>query len=579
MIRGWIYDSTTRQPIPYASIYNASLKTGTISNSEGFFQIQTAGYGDSVFVIFIGYEKQQVALRAGVGEYSVYLKESQQLLNEIVVTPKDNLYLYTLLLSCRREEGGYQGETRAYLQLKTYTNNQQMELVEGYYNASLNGYELLRLQLKTGRLALQPYEDRLFASLESSGVISKMPLFRKNPFFPENPMTVDKKELRNQYDLSLDKKYIDEAGDSIYIIAFSPIQKPEDYFEGKVWINLKQRTMIKINFQCHDAQKHPFLPLFATDSISHVQFDITRTHSVYQGHVRLNHIDFTYSVHYKSRSTEEHARSYMVTTQALLYLYEEGHPFVLPRTGVPHQVNNDYRQINAAPNNSFFWKYNDEFRINNSDKQNERFYAANAMLSGEFIFGSGIVFRKGMFEQPYVPWSEERILLKPHTLDSVETPELYDVPERHWIRDEKVKSDRYKLVVRPYMDINTYGDSTDVLTAVIFDPFESFYYLYQDDRTHCFINIYFDLCEIERRKFMAKINRDHPDTDEINWMYDLFEGQMNRVAYRYLKDVERGTNEKEMMRYNEMVNRELGIDNIVLFKPFEKKRKRDLPRD
>ena len=575
-VKGSIYDSATRQPIPYASIYNASRKTGTISNPEGYFQIEASQTEDSVFVIFIGYEKQRLILRAGVTEYSVFLKESQQLLDEIVVRPKDNLYLYALLMACRREEGGYQGETRAYLELKTFTNKQQMELVEGYYNAAVTGYELLGLQLKAGRVALKPYEDRLFASLESSGVISRMPLFRKNPFFPENPMTVDKKELRKKYDLYLDKKYLDESGDSVYIIAFTPVQEQEEYFGGKIWINVRDKTMMKINFQCPDARKHPFLPLFSTDSISKVQFNITRTYTPFHGHVRLNHIDFTYSVHYKSRAVEVHAKSYVVTTQALLYLYDAGHPFTLPRTGLPFMSNNDYRQINATPYNSFFWKYNTEFRINNSDNRNELFYSANPMMNSESIFGSGVVFKKGMFEQPFVPWSQQRISLKPVALDTVPPPELYDRKDPNDIADEDVKADKYKLVVRPFMDINTYADSTDILTAVIFDPFESFYFLIQDKRTQCFINMYFDLCEVERRKFLEKINRYHPDPAEINWMFDLFEGQMERVTYRYLKDVDRGTNEREMTRYNDIVNRSLGIDNIGMIQPFEGRRKRGL---
>jgi hypothetical protein len=575
-IEGMVIDAASKQPIPYASIYNRSLKIGSITNTDGYFKIQTNSYADSVQVIFIGYPIYTIRLQKGVYFYNITMEESPQLLNEIVVRPKDNFYLYTLLMACRREEGGYQGETRAYLELKTFTDKQQIELVEGYYNAAVSGYELLGLQLKTGRVALKPYEDRLFASLESSGVISRMPLFKKNPFFPENPMTVDKKELRKKYDLYLDKKYLDESGDSVYVIAFTPVQKPEEYFEGKIWINIRDKTMMKINFQCPDARKHPFLPLFSTDSISHAQFNITRTYTPFQGHVRLNHIDFTYSIHYKSRAAETHAKSYVVTTQALLYLYEAGHPFMLPRTGLPFMSSNDYRQINAMPYNSFFWQYNTEFRINNSDNRNELFYSANPMLNNESIFGSGVVFKKGMFEQPYVPWSQQRISLKPVALDTVPTPELYDRKDPNHIIDEDVKSDKYRLVVRPFMDINTYADSTDILTAVIFDPFESFYFLFQDERTQCFINIYFDLCEVERRKFMEKINRYHPDPTEINWMFDLFEGQMERVTYRYLKDVDRGTNEKEMIRYNDIVYRNLGIDNVGLIQPYAVKRKRGL---
>jgi uncharacterized radical SAM superfamily Fe-S cluster-containing enzyme len=52
-------------------------------------------------------------------------------------------------------------------------------------------------------------------------------------------------------------------------------------------------------------------------------------------------------------------------------------------------------------------------------------------------------------------------------------------------------------------------------------------------------------------------------------MYNTFLTQFEINKKVYLKAVERGTNKKEMEKYNNIVYKELGINNIELFQPFQ----------
>lgn len=258
-ITGRILNATTKEPVAYANVYNVTLEKGTISNIDGFFRVPVGDARDSVMVIYIGYQTQRIALGQQV-DYTIYLEESIQLLNEIVVRPRDNTYLADLLTRCRNRGSDYHAAAKAYYELKTYKDTRQIELEEGYYNADLQGYAVDALTLKAGRLALQPYDNRLFASLESSRAITMMKLMSKSNYFPDNPMNLSKGELKKHYYLDLDKKYLSNESDSIYVIDYQPKDTSGFYFTGKIWINTSTQQLIKIHLQCGDCRRHPFVP-------------------------------------------------------------------------------------------------------------------------------------------------------------------------------------------------------------------------------------------------------------------------------------------------------------------------------
>ena len=212
-IEGRVLDAITKEPVSFANVYNKTLQKGTITNDDGYFRVVTGGTRDSIMVIFIGYETQVIKLTAQQDIYTIYLNESIQLLREVVVTPNDNLYLFDLLIKCRSKASSFQTNAKAYYELKTFRDEQQIELVEGYYNAAIPGYELAGLTLKAGRLAMQPYDNRFFASMESSTAITAMKLLSNNSNFPDSPLELSKKEMRKNFDLSLDKKYVDDNAD------------------------------------------------------------------------------------------------------------------------------------------------------------------------------------------------------------------------------------------------------------------------------------------------------------------------------------------------------------------------------
>jgi hypothetical protein len=77
--------------------------------------------------------------------------------------------------------------------------------------------------------------------------------------------------------------------------------------------------------------------------------------------------------------------------------------------------------------------------------------------------------------------------------------------------------------------------------------------------------MYFDLCEIERRKFEAHCRLSHFDQAEISKHYLKSEADMTALLKNFADEVERGSRKKAMLKWNAIIFKELGIDNLALF--------------
>ncbi|MGB3196916.1 MAG: carboxypeptidase-like regulatory domain-containing protein [Saprospiraceae bacterium] len=557
-IEGKILDKETKEPIPFANIYNKSSKKGTISNADGYFRILINEVTDTITISFIGYKEQIIKIKADKKNYLIYLEVNILVLNEVTVTPKDNSYLFELVQASKKSISSIERKSKAYYELKSYVDDSQIELVEGYYNIDVKGYSLMNLHLKAGRIALSTIRNSFFVSLESSRALLMLNLFDRNDYFPINPMELSKSKLRKNYYLDLESKYLDGTNDSIYIIDYKPKVTTGLFFNGKIWINKTKNHLIKITLNCANTLKHPFLPLNLMDKISNVSFNITQSFSTSNGQVVFNHTDFIYKTDYVSRIGITEEQKYTVLTKAVLYAYDYENSFNLPFFNFKDFNIGDYQKINAMPYNDFFWTYNDEYRLNDSINTNELFFIDSSSLTNKTLFKSNTFFKYGLFEHPYISWSRNRIKFREILSDTSVTYSATGF-----------KSEQYKLAVKIYLDINSYRDSTHIITSTIIDPYESYYHLPMNNQTLCFINIYFDLCEIARRELEEKLKAQTNNIYRLKEIYNNFLTQFETKRNEYLKAVEHGTIEKEMIKYNNIVYEILRIDNIELFQPYK----------
>jgi hypothetical protein len=553
-IEGRILDATTSEPLPFVSIQIKSTQKGTISDGSGYFSIVLSSLSDTLVCTSVGYQVTLLLPKPGKKYYEVKMSENTQLLNEIVITSKE-IDLYQLIQACAKKNQPQRLYAKSYYQLKSFVNGRQIELVESYFNAGISGYDLESLSLKSGRIALQVFDHQFFISTESSAAITRLSLINNNAGFPGSPLEMPVSRMKKAYKLELAKVYMDDNAQEIYQVDFTPVMEDATLFSGKLWINHHKKQVVKVQLFAPGTRVHPFKPLFPSDTIRRIDLDITKTFSEIGGRMYFNHVDFNYNVYYKSRNDS----AYVVNTKAILYAYAPGESFLLPKFEFTDINHTDYRKINAMPYNVFFWEYLDEFRLIDRKDQNRRFYEDDATMTNKTMFGANPFTDKGLLEHPYVPWdSSGRITIREFIPDSTGLK----------TSDAPFTTDLYNLSVKTFLDVNPSGDSLHWMSATIFDPYETFYHLPVDDTVLCFINLYFDIMEVQRRFLEKALSSGTQTIEQFNKIYNEFVEERLVVSRQFLKEVNRGINQSAMLQWNAYVRQHLGIDNIRIFRPY-----------
>lgn len=83
-------------------------------------------------------------------------------------------------------------------------------------------------------------------------------------------------------------------------------------------------------------------------------------------------------------------------------------------------------------------------------------------------------------------------------------------------------------------------------------------------------NLYFDLVEIERRNMEREIQKSNKHKESIDIIYTSSVQRIEKLKSTYFKEVDQGNNKSNMIKWNAIVFENLKIDNIELFKPYEK---------
>ncbi len=569
-IRSTIVDSNTEQVIGFCNVFNTSTKNGVISNKDGTFSIEINSLNDSICISFVGYESRNIQARKLLALKRISLSEKQFQLNEVVIH-SDNDYLYDILEDCRKVLKKHQQEqvSKAFFSLNTSSNNKPLEILECYYNAHQTARKVDGLFLKNGRFALLPSDKRFFRNQNTSQVFNKMDLINRTPNLPDIILQFKKSGMKKKFDINL--SYADEE---LFNITFSPKVKQADLFSGEIWIDKKSYFIKKITLYAKNIQKHPFVA-FAEDSIANISLNTTYTYLQNDSVLSIEHIEFDMTMTYYSVSGSKLLKSQLpnlkrdIKISSILYFYDFDKPFILPYFKY-NNLYTDYRKISIIPYNASFWTnrklllseeqreqakiMNNEGYLVNYDPDN---YGNNFMrkqLSEDEIF----LHINNYFEHPsHLFWSRKnRVVIKKDIIENQEPDPFFNF---------KTTKDKYHLDIQILLDINPIDNIFDCKSYTIFDLTETFYKLETNEYTDAFVNIYFDICEIERQKMEKELLVHHETKTEIDAIYNNTLADIRTTTQEYMRQVQRGNNVNMLLKWNKYVKTELGIDNFSLF--------------
>ena len=564
-----IIDSITNEPLPFVSTYRTSDRNGTLSNFEGRIVLENIQNNDTLVLTSIGYEKKIIRVADITISDTIYLLREAQLIDQVIVLADDAI-LYSLVAGCKKTRSRGLSTAKTYLELQSFVDEKQLELFRAYYNGVFRGYDVAEMNMKTGRMILSPIEKHLFASSFDIGeAIYLHKIFDENSYFPASPFTMSKKDLRTNYALNISGKYKDESNKPIYVIGFTSRENTESLFNGTVWIDSISNSILKINLKITNASIHPFVPIYGDmHELSDICLELSKTYTLIKGDYTVNSIDFKYSMNY----TQELDPTYKVRGQAVLYAYNYDDKFTLPQFNFPDDYYSDYVKLSVFEDNPPFWNCLTEFKASPNEEMNERFLNNPNNINSQEIYSKGFYNKPNEYvlKRVYVPWSKtSRIRMREMSSDSTNFENSGTQKTEGHFNTMSAGINNYKLDVQLYMDINEVCDSVQIITRAIFDPYQSYYPFPLTNKAGAFINIYFDLMEIQRRKLDQTLRKCGNDKELMQKKYREIVTESEKYCWKYLKEVQRGEQTEAFEKWNAHVYRELGIDNFALFGIYE----------
>ncbi len=494
-----------------------------------------------------------LALRVSAQDFEV-LSRVQDVKEVNVKTGNQQLLAQLLLNSVQIEKSTQVNQSsKAYLEVKSFLDGQQIELVEAFFNINHGPYGPVANEFKTGRFALYPCKNRYFRSEASADALLDFNLTSPNELFPYSPFNVGRKPEKHFRFWLADTLQIGE-NDTLLEIKFVPKKKDGSSFAGTAWLNLHTHDLQQVLLRCQQCTQQPFTPLFHSDSIQNIDIQLFSSYGAQQDGASLNKVKAIYEIAYLSRHHQD-SSTIIYHGEASLQAFQFGTVFTSPQIYFEKEVP-VYRKLMALPYAQKFWMANPEpIPVSSIAKRNQMFYN-QAAINNSLLQQRQIAYNR-VYEHPYIPWSERRVLIREDLIGNAQkkSNQLSDI------------SALYHLEAQLYYDIIQSADSCVLMSSCILDPYQTYYNLSIDPAVNCFINMYFDLCEIARRKFETtclKAKLPH-DQSQVALIYEETKQALDLQLKDFLAQVDRGQNRKAMIKWNQFIKVELDIDNLSLF--------------
>lgn len=543
--QGVVRDAEDNTPLGFCSVGVRGTDRGTVTNEDGVFSI-SAKSTDTLAFYYLGYKKKRVPVSVLQKDTVVLLRSSANNLQEVTIK-YDEERLYKILLACKKQlEDRKAIKSKAYYQLETKINDKPVEVLECYYNAVVKGATIEKFQYKNGRVGVAKYDGRYFASMNTSKAIQNTDLTQESTYLPNTPLQMDLKSMMEQYKLSQLP-----SDENIYRIAFVPKKNKRLLFKGEIWMDKESSAIMKIEMSCDSATVHPFAA-DGLDKLGYVSIYIGQTYQNDEGPGPLHHIDFTYQFDYIDRYKADgkiHSKApKRARTKGVVYFYDFKRPFIAPyyKYDVSEE---DYQKIALLPYNAFFWDNSEGLMRTKEQQRSIDFLTREGQLLNFKAGSNSKVGYEDFVKTNSLAWSDStRVIITHKNEDLINNPKPY------------------QLKAQIYMDVNRVGDSVHHFSVSVFDVKNTYFTTRLDDKINCFVNIYFDIYEIERLHMEDKLEERSYSVEEVDEIYKRAVKTAERLAAEFVSEAQLGDNYDALKKWNAYVSDNLDIDNIKTFK-------------
>ena len=547
-VRAYVVDSVTAEPLAFASVYNARTGSGTAAKEDGLVILPDNRVGDTLVVSYVGYRTARLPL-SGSPPSTIALAPLAAELSEVVVLADDD-YLYDILRQARRKRFTPSRRAKTYFFLETEVAGQLAEVIEAYYTGTYEDHATRELTFKKGRIGQHAVGEGYFTSTSTSRLFTSFDVFAESLLFPLNPLAMSRRAAKRRFDVQLEGRYREGERD-VYAIAFTPKWGEDSAFAGRAWIDRATGQLLRVQLRIPDAERYPFTPLGGY-LLGKVGMVLELTFAEVDGVMTPERISADYLIEYRDVDRPPFA----VRTKTFTRAYAYGEAFAPPHFSHGPETA-DYRNVSRSPYDSLFWADTREFRFYDRLAEIERFVRTSTALDYRVVDLTPGAPPNSFLDSRYITWDRERVRFasdETRVRDSVPTqPELSGLQ-------------RPQLGLRLYADVYDLPDGPHVLTAAAIDPRVADFAYAVEPAVEAFLNLRFDLLEIERRRLAEAIARlPEPKHRDVARLRQNSADAYNRLAERFASEADGGADLQALKLWSRRVWRELGIDNYEVF--------------
>lgn len=569
-MEGYIFDKTTKDPLPYATIEIINNGSYTITNENGKFEIKEYSDDTTLKIRYLGYESIIIPITYFNNNSKFYLTPVISELNEVVVV-SDKDYAYNLLneLIQKYRKNQVTTKSKAFLTLTSFARNTPLEQIEGFYNSSQSFSEgIVDLKIKSGRFG----QNRSFPfySLDNNTLLKDFSFFRKSDqILPTYPGNLSLQAIKSKYRVKVDECN-SCLGDEI-IISFIPKKFNGRLFSGKIYFNIDKLILRKIDLRLINPEIKQISSIIENDIVNptEVLFKI----SFNPLNNKIQYLDFRLKMYYSSGNMNE-----IIKSHSFLYFYDYGNSFTQPYFTNSVDFNSDYDKIIALKSSSDFWELNYQFPKSYSE-----------ISSNEYLtkYGYLINYNSSSIPSSYIKYIKPSVLL----WDKNKRVEWSNIKHNLTEPNKKEKQTYYKqgltlqsdnsynsildlkrgkkngneLINMSYV-INSYENKIgeiNYISRTIFDRNSSYYSKIRTKNKLIYINLVFDIYEYYREIAISQLKKSM-ELEDVNAVFDEKFKEATVKVDQMKKETNYGSNYQNLIRWNNKIKLKLNIDNFAL---------------
>jgi hypothetical protein len=534
-----VVDAADRQPLPYATVAIQGTTRGTITNREGWFSLPVEGPRDSLRFSFVGYRTLVLPFNIALDGQDIRLERAVQELGEAVIRPGEDLYARVVAASnwLRRAP---EVDTKLFFSLETHSDEQPVELLHAYYNATFRAAILKKLTFKQGFIGIAPKGDRHFINYNTAGAFVLMDIHATAGLFPPSPLEhTTARGLKQHFSVEMLSR--GEGPDAVDHLLISPRDSSTGAFRTELWLVPGGTVVRAVELACINCSPQPFIPLFDHGRIDTVDLRYRQTWSTTKRPVP-EVIELNYSVAYTGRDFSDR-----MNTKAIMHAFEQGNSFI--PTLFPWRMGmEEYPSIAWMPMDTVFWERMNPPLPTDQQARDRAFIMKNDIRRNGWF--DSLRLDHHHLRPRYVAWSAE---------NAVDSTYLWNSLPHHEAASKKLPAVRLRTHL--YLDMDTTGGAFTHRSIAVLDAGGS-WFLYRpwENFFDAFINIYFDLCEIERRAMEERLDAPGMTLEKARRIHDEHTQRMRDQQRRMWVTV--WPQWENLMNWNRVVRNALQVDRI-----------------